>query len=102
VLLGEPNARALNRVVIALMYLLIAALILTGRLTPFVALVLLALPRAAHAWSVLGRPRPSAPPAGYVGWPLWYHRACLEHNRRFGWLFILGLAAGAAWPHVRV
>jgi 1,4-dihydroxy-2-naphthoate octaprenyltransferase len=102
VLLGEPNARALNRVVIALMYLLIAALILTGRLTPFALVVVFAAPRALRAWSVLGRPRPSAPPAGYVGWPLWYHRACLEHNRRFGWLFILGLAAGAAWPHVRV
>ena len=33
---------------------------------------------------------------GYVGWPLWYHRVCLEHNRLFGWSYILGLAAGAA------
>ena len=40
-------------------------------------------------------------PAGYVGWPLWFHRACLVHNRRFGWLYIAGLAAGAAFPGVR-
>ena len=48
------------------------------------------------------RPRPDAPPAGYVGWPLWYHRVCLQHNRLFGWTYILGLAAGAAWPAIRI
>jgi 1,4-dihydroxy-2-naphthoate octaprenyltransferase len=36
-----------------------------------------------------------APPDGYTGWPLWYHRACLEHDRMFGWAYIGGLAAGA-------
>jgi 1,4-dihydroxy-2-naphthoate octaprenyltransferase len=46
------------------------------------------------------RPRPAAPPEGYVGWPLWYHRTCLVHNRLFGWIYILGLAAGAAWPAI--
>jgi len=101
VLLGEPGARALNRIVMALMYVLIAALIALGRLTPFAAVVVLALPRALRAWSVLGRTRPGAPPPGYVGWPLWHHRVCLEHNRRFGWLYILGLAMGAIWPGVR-
>jgi 1,4-dihydroxy-2-naphthoate octaprenyltransferase len=48
------------------------------------------------------RPRPDTPPAGYVGWPLWYHRVCLQHNRLFGWAYILGLAAGAAWPGARL
>ena len=66
-----------------------------GTATPFAGAVVLALPRAAHAIEVLSRPRPAAPPAGYVGWPLWYHRACLEHNRIFGWAYIGGLAAGA-------
>jgi 1,4-dihydroxy-2-naphthoate octaprenyltransferase len=50
----------------------------------------------------MSRARPAAPPEGYVGWPLWYHRVCLEHNRLFGWMYIAGLAAGAAWPAVRV
>jgi 1,4-dihydroxy-2-naphthoate octaprenyltransferase len=50
----------------------------------------------------MSRPRPAAPPAGYIGRPLWYHRVCLEHNRRFGWLYILGLAAGALWPAARI
>ncbi len=101
VLLGERSAREFNRAVIVVIYGIIAALIALGRLTPFAAVVVFALPRALRAWSVLGRARPDAPPPGYVGWPLWYHRACLEHNRRFGWLYILGLAAGAAWPGVR-
>lgn len=102
VLLGEHGARVLNRAVIAFIYVLIAALIALGLLTPFAVVVVLALPRAWRAWSILGRSRPPAPPVGYVGWPLWYHRVCLEHNRRLGWLYILGLAAGALWPGVRM
>jgi 1,4-dihydroxy-2-naphthoate octaprenyltransferase len=46
----------------------------------------------------MSRPAPDAPPAGYVGWPLWYHRVCLVHNRAFGWLYIVGAALGAIWP----
>jgi 1,4-dihydroxy-2-naphthoate octaprenyltransferase len=102
VLLGERAARVLNRVTVVLIYLVTAVLIATGQLTPFAAVVVIALPRAQLAVSVMSRPRPAAPPAGYVGWPLWYHRACLVHNRKFGWLYILGLTAGAVWPAVRV
>lgn len=102
VLIGARNARALNAGVIASMYVLVAALIALGRLTPFTAIVVVALPRAARALSVLRRPRPPVAPAGYVGWPLWYHRVCLLHNRSFGWLYILGLAAGVVWPEARI
>jgi 1,4-dihydroxy-2-naphthoate polyprenyltransferase len=77
-----------------LIYAVIALLILAGRLTPFAAVVVLALPRALRAIDVMRRPRPDAAPAGYVGWPLWYHRACLQHHRLFGWLYLAGLAAG--------
>lgn len=102
VLLGERAARGLNLTTIVLMYVLVAALIAFDRLTPFAAIVAVALPRAMHALSVVGRARPAAAPAGYVGWPLWYHRACLQHNRLFGWVYILGLAAGAVWPGIRL
>jgi len=95
VVLGDAAARALNSAVVAGMYALVAALILLGRLTPFAALAAVALPRALRALSVMGRPRPEAPPPGYVGWPLWYHRVCLVHNRLFGWVYIAGLAIGA-------
>jgi 1,4-dihydroxy-2-naphthoate polyprenyltransferase len=101
VLLGERNARAVNAATLVLVYLVSAALIALGILTPFAAVIAFALPRAARAIARMSRPRPAAPPAGYVGWPLWHHRACLEHNRLLGWLYILGLAAGAAWPGLR-
>jgi 1,4-dihydroxy-2-naphthoate polyprenyltransferase len=102
VLLGERNARAVNAATIVLVYLVSAVLIGLGALTPFAAVIVVALPRAARAIARMSRPRPEAPPAGYVGWPLWYHRACLEHGRLFGWLYIAGLAAGAAWPGLRL
>ena len=95
VLLGEKSARVLNAATIVLMYAVAAVLIASGRLTPFAALIAVALPRGVRAVSVMSRPRPAAPPEGYIGWPLWYHRACLEHNRLFGWAYILGLAGRA-------
>ncbi len=102
VVLGERGARVLNRGVVVLMYAVTAALIGTGQLTPFTGLVAVSLPRALHAVSIMGQKRPAGPPAGYVGWPLWYHRACLLHNRLFGWLYILGLAVGALAPGVKL
>ncbi|HUL91684.1 MAG TPA: prenyltransferase [Burkholderiales bacterium] len=102
VLLGERAARALNIAALAAIYAVIAALIVSGQLTVFAAIIAVALPRAWRAVSLMSRPRPTAPPEGYVGWPLWYHRACLAHSRVFGWAYIAGLAGGAAWPGVRV
>jgi 1,4-dihydroxy-2-naphthoate octaprenyltransferase len=101
VLLGERTARALNVATLALIYLVTAGLIVAGALTPFAAVIVIALPRAWRAMTLMSRPRPQNAPEGYVGWPLWYHRACLVHNRLFGWIYILGLAGGAAWPGLR-
>jgi 1,4-dihydroxy-2-naphthoate octaprenyltransferase len=95
VLLGERRARTLNQLVLAAMYVVIAVAVIMRALTPFALLVLFALPRAIRALRVMSRPAPAEPPAGYIGWPLWYHRMCLVHNRAFGWLYIAGLAAGA-------
>ena len=101
VLLGERAARALNVATVVSMYAVTAVLIAAGLLTPFAAVIAVAFPRALRAVKLMSRARPAAAPEGYVGWPLWYHRACLVHNRLFGWLYILGLAAGAAWPGLR-
>ena len=98
VVLGENVARRLNQTAVAGMYVVSAVAIAAGALTPFVALVLLAGPRALTALRIMNAPAPAVPPAGYVGWPLWYHRVCLVHNRAFGWLYITGLALGAIWP----
>jgi 1,4-dihydroxy-2-naphthoate octaprenyltransferase len=101
VLLGERAARAFNVATLALIYAVTAALIALGQLTPFAAVIAFALPRAWRAIRLMSEPRPASAPEGYVGWPLWYHRACLTHNRLFGWLYILGLAGGAVWPGLR-
>ena len=97
VLIGEPAARVLNIIALVAIYAVVAILIAAGRLTVFAAVVIIALPQAVHAIQVMSRERPAVPPADYVGWPLWYHRACLEHNRVFGWSYIGGLAAAAIW-----
>ena len=102
VLLGERRARSLNRAAVIGMYLVVVIGVALGALTPFALLVVLAAPRALRAIRVLSAPAPGEPPAGYVGWPLWYHRVCLVHNRAFGWLYIAGLAAGAALPALRL
>ena len=98
VVLGEKWARLFNRTSVIAMYVVIIAGIALGALTPFALVVLFAAPRGLRAVRVMSAPRPSEPPKGYVGWPLWYHRVCLIHNRAFGWLYILGLALGAAIP----
>jgi 1,4-dihydroxy-2-naphthoate octaprenyltransferase len=98
VLLGERTARGLNEVAVAGMYVATAAAIAVGALTPFAAVVLIAAPRALKALRIMAAPAPDGPPAGYVGWPLWYHRVCLVHHRAFGWLYVAGLALGAIWP----
>jgi 1,4-dihydroxy-2-naphthoate polyprenyltransferase len=100
VLLGERCARLLNRGCVTAMYLVTVVAIAVGALTPFALVVMVAAPRALHALQVMSRPAPASPPAGYVGWPLWYHRVCLVHNRAFGWLYILGIAIGAIFPQV--
>lgn len=102
VLLGERGARVLNTSAVAAMYVVTVVAILAGALTPFALVVFVAAPRALRALQVMSRPAPAEAPPGYVGWPLWYHRVCLVHNRAFGWLYILGLAAGAIWPSIRV
>ncbi len=97
VLIGERAARILNMTAICAIYGIIAVLIAFGALTPFAAVTVFALPRAAGALKILREPRPAVPPPGYVGWPFWYHRACLAHSRVFGRAFIGGLAVGVIW-----
>jgi 1,4-dihydroxy-2-naphthoate octaprenyltransferase len=97
VIIGESAARAVNIIALIAIYAVVAILIAFGRLTPFAAAIVVALPQAVRAIRIMSHERPAVPPTGYIGWPLWYHRACLEHNRVFGWLYIGGLAAAAIW-----
>lgn len=100
VLIGETAARVVNIIAIIAIYVLVAILIAFGRLSLFSALIVVSLPQAVRTIRIMSRPRPTGAPAGYIGWPLWYHRACLQHNRIFGWTYIAGLAAAVAWHSV--
>jgi 1,4-dihydroxy-2-naphthoate polyprenyltransferase len=97
VLVDERAALALNIAAIVAIYTIVVALVGLGRLTPFALAVFFAAPYGVRAVKLMSQPRPATPPDGYIGWPLWYHRGCLEHNRVLGWAYIGGLAAGAAW-----
>lgn len=101
VVLGEEKARLLNRIAVVLMYVVTAIGVAKSSLPVFTLVVVLAVPRALRALRVMSEPAPAEPPLGYIGWPLWYHRVCLVHNRAFGWLYLLGLALGAVAPSVR-
>jgi hypothetical protein len=51
--------------------------------------------KLSNAIRVVSKKRPSEAPKGYNGWPLWYHRQCLIHNKSFGWLYIAALLIAA-------
>ncbi len=97
IVLGEKRARVFNQTSIFLMYFVVLVLVIFGLITPFALLVFINFPRGWKAMGVFSKPRPDSAPEGYVGWPLWYHRFSLIHNKKFGWLYILGLALGAAY-----
>jgi 1,4-dihydroxy-2-naphthoate octaprenyltransferase len=100
VIIGETAARRLVAVCIVAMYAIVFALAATGVVSRFCLIVVVAVPEAVVALRRSAAERPAAPPPGYVGWPLWHHRACLVHNRRFGWAYIAGLALGAIAAHI--
>ncbi len=95
VLIGEGKARALAIAAIILMYVFTVASVAYGVVSITLLIVLLNYKRLVSALRHLSKQRPSEPPEGYRGWPLWYHRQCLLHNKGFGYFYILGLAIAA-------
>lgn len=94
VLLGDARARRVTIVMFSLEYLLTIALVISGALSFLLLAVLGALPWYWRAVRVYRHPRPAAPPPEYPPniWPLWYSAFAFQHTRRFGGLFLLGLA----------
>jgi len=95
VLVGERAARWMLGAMIVLMYAIVAFLVVIGFLGPVVLVVFLALPRARAALALYAKPRPTERPEHWpaVVWPLYFVRVAFAHNRRFGMLFLVGLAA---------
>lgn len=96
VIIGETAARRSVQVMIALQYLLVLALVLTGYFTPVMLVVFGALYFLPRVWTMLNAPRPSEPPADRKDiWPMWFVAAAFYHNRVYGLLFLLGLILNA-------
>lgn len=91
VILGERDARLLNATLMIAFYPIVLGAALVGWIGPWVALVVLGLPRLVSVLRTYSKPKPDSPPGSYVGWPLWFVGASFIHTRRAGALLVLGL-----------
>jgi 1,4-dihydroxy-2-naphthoate octaprenyltransferase len=98
VILGEHAARRVAQVLMVAFYPIVLVAAAVGFIGPWVALVVLGLPRLLQVLDVFSRPKPETPPHAYVGWPLWFVGAAFVHTRRAGALLILGLVLNALIP----
>ncbi len=91
IVLGEALARRVTIVLAVLMYITTAAFAVWQEMWALI-LVVGALPLLSLLVRFYSRPKPAKPPEGYRGWPLWFVGVAFIHNRRFGLLFVSGLA----------
>ena len=98
VILGERRARLVAQVLMVAFYPIVVWAALIGWIGPWVALVLLGLPRLIQVLRTFSNPRPESPPHSYVGWPLWFVGGAFIHTRRAGGLLVLGLILNAILP----
>ena len=98
VILGEARARLVAQGLMVAFYPIVLVAALFGFIGPWVALVILGIPRLVQVLKVFSQPRPEVPPRSYVGWPLWFVGAAFVHTRRAGALLILGLLLNALLP----
>ena len=97
VLVGHAPARYLTLALIALQYALCGYLYLTEMVSWPILLVFGATPFLAQLIPVYLRETPAKAPDDFPAhvWPLWYSAYAFVHCRRFGALFVLGIAVHA-------
>jgi 1,4-dihydroxy-2-naphthoate octaprenyltransferase len=98
VILGERRARLVAQALMIAFYPIVLGAAAVGWIGPWVALVVLGIPRLIEVLRVFGQPKPDVPPHSYVGWPLWFVGQAFIHTRRAGALLILGLLLNAFLP----
>lgn len=93
VILGEKAARYTVMGMIAIQYLTVIALVMTGFFTPVMLVVLAALTAIPRVWTIYKNPKPENCPPDYDPsiWPLWFSAISFYHNRRYGMFLMLGL-----------
>ena len=93
VILGEKTARYAVLGMIAIQYLTVIALVISGFFTPVMLIVLGGLTAIPQVWAVYKNPKPEQCPQDYDSsiWPLWFVAIAFFHNKRYGSFFLLGL-----------
>jgi 1,4-dihydroxy-2-naphthoate octaprenyltransferase len=93
VILKEKVARYTTIGLWIAQYVLVALMIIYQMMGPAMAVVLFALPKLVWAARVFTKPRPSDEPPGLDKdtWPLYLSAHAFSYNKRFGYLFLLGL-----------
>lgn len=100
VLLGEENAKVLNKIIFIVFYILILALVALGYTGAGVLLTFLAAGRLRTTWKMYSEPKPKKAPEGWTVWPLWFVGWAMHFNRQAGEYFTLGLLLNIAVPWV--
>ena len=72
VILGAATAKRVNQALMIVFYPIVLASAAIGFIGPWVAVVVLGIPRLTVALRTYSRPRPAEPPPGYPIWPLWF------------------------------
>jgi 1,4-dihydroxy-2-naphthoate octaprenyltransferase len=98
VILGERRARMVASALMIAFYPIVIGSALVGWIGPWVALVVLAIPRLIAVLGQYAQPKPVTPPNAYVGWPLWFVGGAFIHTRRAGALLIGGLLLNVLIP----
>jgi len=93
VILGEKVARFAVLGMIALQYITVVALVISGFFTPVMLIVLAGLTAIPRVWAMYKSPKPVTRPEEYDEsiWPLWFSAISFYHNKRYGMFFLLGL-----------
>lgn len=91
IVLGEKLARHVTIALCLLMYVFTAGVAVWQEMWALF-LVVGALPLLGLVFRFYRRPKPKERPEGFRGWPLWFVGVAFVHNRRFGMLFVAGLA----------
>jgi 1,4-dihydroxy-2-naphthoate octaprenyltransferase len=93
VLMGEKPARYTNIGLWIIQILITVGLVVSGSITVAMLLVLFAIPKLITTAKDYSKPRPLSAPADLPPnvWPLYLSAKAFVYNKRFGYLFLLGL-----------
>lgn len=98
VILGDVRSRYAVLGMLIAQLGVVAYLVAIGYFNVAMLLCFGAAPSLRRVWQIYKEPRPDAPPPELPEgvWPLWYVAITFWYNRRFGMLFLIGLAADIA------